>query len=106
MVVSSPLINFSRAGARCRTPYGTQTGGGGRHLFYTQPPGFSIPSVGGWLPGVDIRSDGGHVILPEGKRLSSWLHGSARATDDLMLFSVEERLDLMDRQQVDQILMS
>jgi putative DNA primase/helicase len=41
------------------------TGGGGRHLFYMHPPGFKIPGVRGWLPGVDIRSDGGYVVLPE-----------------------------------------
>jgi hypothetical protein len=46
------------------------TGGGGRHLSYEHPPGFSIPSVRGWLPGVDIKSDGGYVILPEGKHKS------------------------------------
>jgi hypothetical protein len=46
------------------------TGGGGRHLFYMHPPGFVIPSVRGWLPGVDMKSDGGYVILPEGKHKS------------------------------------
>lgn len=46
------------------------TGGGGRHLLYMQPLGFKIPSVRGWLPGVDIKSDGGYVILPEGRHKS------------------------------------
>jgi Bifunctional DNA primase/polymerase, N-terminal len=46
------------------------TDGGGRHLFYTYPLGFKIPSTRGWLPGVDIRSDGGYVILPEGRHIS------------------------------------
>jgi hypothetical protein len=36
-----------------------------------------------------------------GERLSSWLYGNPGATDDRMLFSVEEGLDLMDEQQVD-----
>jgi replicative DNA helicase len=48
----------------------SMTGGGGRHLFYTVPFGFKIPSTRGWLPGVDIRSDGGYVILPEGTHKS------------------------------------
>jgi hypothetical protein len=48
-----------------------------------------------------ILGEGG---LDLGERLSSWLHGNPRATDDLMLFSVEEGLDLMDQQQVDQII--
>ena len=49
------------------------------------------------------------LILGEGgfdlsERLSSWLHGNPGATDDRMLFSVEEGLDLMDQQEVDQII--
>ena len=39
-----------------------------------------------------------------GERLRSWLHGNPAATDDRVLFSVEEGLDLMDQQQVDQII--
>jgi replicative DNA helicase len=46
------------------------TGGGGRHLLYMHPLGVQIPSVRGWLPGVDIKSDGGYVILPEGRHKS------------------------------------
>jgi hypothetical protein len=38
------------------------------------------------------------------ERLSSWLYGHPGATDDRVLFSVEEGLDLMDQQQVDQII--
>jgi AAA domain len=49
------------------------------------------------------------LILGEGgfdlnERLSSWLHGNPGATDDRMLFSVEEGLDLMDPQEVNQII--
>jgi hypothetical protein len=29
------------------------TGGGGQHLFYLTSPGFVIPSVTGWMPGID-----------------------------------------------------
>ena len=46
------------------------TGGGGRHLFYQHPPGLAIPSMRGLLPGIDIKSDGGYVILPEGRHKS------------------------------------
>ncbi len=40
------------------------TGGGGRHLFWSDPWG--VPSSGsrGVLPGVDVKSDGGYVVLP------------------------------------------
>ena len=48
-----------------------------------------------------ILGEGGFDV---GERLSSWLHGNPGATDDRMLFSVEEGLDLMDQQEVDQII--
>jgi hypothetical protein len=54
------------------------TGGGGQHLFYTHPLGFVIPSKRGWMPGVDIKSDAGYVILPESRHISGgqyyWLN--------------------------------
>ena len=62
-----------------------------------------------WL-GHEVNESGhAALILGEGgfdlsERLSSWLHGNPGATDDRMLFSVEEGLDLMDQQQVDQII--
>ena len=46
------------------------TGGGGRHLFYAYPPDIAVPSRKPWLPGVDVKSDGGYVILPEGEHIS------------------------------------
>ena len=62
-----------------------------------------------WL-GHEVNESGhAALILGEGgfdlgERLSSWLHGSPGASDDRMLFSVEEGLDLMDQQEVDQII--
>jgi len=62
-----------------------------------------------WL-GHEVNESGhAALILGEGgfdlsERLSSWLHGNPGATDDRMLFSVEEGLDLMDQQEVDQII--
>src|SRR5215217_2817961 len=62
-----------------------------------------------WL-GHEVN-ESGHAALSLGEggfdlseRLSSWLHGNPGATDDRMLFSVEEGLDLMDQQEVDQII--
>lgn len=45
------------------------TGGGGRHIFFRHPPDVAIPSgtnifANTYGPGVDIRADGGYVILP------------------------------------------
>jgi putative DNA primase/helicase len=46
------------------------TGGGGRHLFHLIPPGLAIPSRKPWIPGVDVKSEGGYVILPEASHKS------------------------------------
>jgi hypothetical protein len=41
------------------------TGGGGRHLFFRAPAGARIGNSAGKLgPGIDIRADGGYVVLP------------------------------------------
>jgi len=59
------------------------TGGGGRHLFYDSN-GMKIPSVKGWLRGVDIKSELGYVILPEGRHKSGthyrWINWEAQLT--------------------------
>jgi replicative DNA helicase len=63
------------------------TGGGGRYLFYHHPLGFVIPGVRGWMPGIDIKSDGGYVILPEGLHKSGvpyrWLNWEVQAPTEL-----------------------
>ena len=42
-----------------------QTGGGGLHYFFDLPAGVRVPiSVGRLGPGLDIRCDGGYVVLP------------------------------------------
>lgn len=39
------------------------TGGGGRHLFFAYPDESTIGNRTSWLQGVDVKSDGGYVIL-------------------------------------------
>jgi hypothetical protein len=39
------------------------TGGGGRHILFRHPGG-KIPSTAGFLPGLDIRADGGYFVAP------------------------------------------
>jgi putative DNA primase/helicase len=46
------------------------TGGGGRHLFFSYPQAATVGNRVNWLPGVDVRSDGGYVILPPGTHVS------------------------------------
>lgn len=53
----------------------SKTGGGGRHLFFKYPTdGTRIGNRVGWLPGVDVRSDGGYVILPPGNHISGGMY--------------------------------
>lgn len=46
------------------------TGGNGRHLFFTYPTDLTVGNRVNWLPGLDVRSDGGYVILPPGTHIS------------------------------------
>lgn len=39
------------------------TGGGGRHLFFAYPEDSTVGNRTGWIQGVDVKSDGGYVIL-------------------------------------------
>lgn len=46
------------------------TGGGGRHLYFRHP-GHAVPnSVGRLGPGLDVRADGGYVLVPPSRHLS------------------------------------
>jgi hypothetical protein len=40
-----------------------RTGGGGRHLYFAHPGG-NVPSIAGVRSGLDIRADGGYVVVP------------------------------------------
>jgi len=61
--------------ADIRLPIGTPTvltGGGGLHHFFRYAEG--IGNRVGWLPGVDIRSDGGYVVLPGGRHIAGGMY--------------------------------
>jgi putative DNA primase/helicase len=45
------------------------TGGGGYHL-YLKHPGIHIPCKNGWMPGIDIKADGGYVVAPPSLHIS------------------------------------
>jgi len=40
-----------------------ETGGGGRHYLFRHP-GFPVPNAVKILPGVDLRGDGGYIVVP------------------------------------------
>ena len=54
---------WKKVGARGETVR-TLTPSGGIHLWFTAPPGEFAPSVGKFLPGIDIRAGGSYVMLP------------------------------------------
>lgn len=68
------------------------TGGRGQHLYFKMPSdGSGIGNRANWLPGVDIRGNGGHVIAPpslhaSGARYSwqNWGHEIAEAPEVLV----------------------
>lgn len=68
-----------------------RTGGQGRHLILSYPRGRRVRNRVNWLPGVDVRGDGGYVILPGSRHISGgtyeWLNPGvpvAAAPDDLL----------------------
>jgi putative DNA primase/helicase len=46
------------------------TGGGGYHLIYTLPFGLELRNRNDMLPGVDVRADGGYILLPPSRHRS------------------------------------
>ena len=64
---------LAEAGAISLTPRG------GRHYLFRRPPGKTWRcSVGRLAPGIDIRTDGGYILVPPsqtGKRLYGWVPG-------------------------------
>jgi hypothetical protein len=54
----------------------SQTGGGGRHYFF-QHPGGHVGNIGGLRPGLDIKADGGQVVVEPSRHPSggqyTWL---------------------------------
>ena len=58
------------------------TGGGGVHYFYSYPEG-GIKSRPGFLPGIDIKSDGGYVILAPSIHPNGGVYGFDSCSDPL-----------------------
>ena len=78
-----------------------KTGGGGSHILLHWPHTTgvrpAIPSRANWLPGVDIRADGGYIVVAPSRHVSgefySWQDGAALAviTNDLLNVLANER---------------
>lgn len=46
-----------------------ETGGGGRHLYFSHP-GDSVQNRVGLFPGIDLRGDGGYIVAPPSLHVS------------------------------------
>ena len=71
-VASLDAICSRRHGARdllLRSPM-SQTGSGGMHFFFRNNPDGSIRNKVKFLPGLDIRSEGGYVVVPPSNHVS------------------------------------
>jgi Bifunctional DNA primase/polymerase, N-terminal len=59
------LAKLERAGAPVPKIARTRTGGGGIHVFFRYPGSTEIRNSAGLLgPGLDIRGEGGYVVVP------------------------------------------
>lgn len=56
-----------------------RTGGRGAHYFFKPRPGTNLPNKVGFMPGLDIRSEGGYVVAPPSNHASgdmyTWVAG-------------------------------
>jgi hypothetical protein len=63
-----------------------RTGGGGLHLLFRHPGGTqAIPNAVGLRPGIDIRGDGGYLVVPPSRHASGREYEWERAPEDTEL---------------------
>ena len=76
------LSRLERVGVPVPKTARARTGGGGIHLFFRYPRGTEIRNSTGLLgPGLDVRGEGGYVVVPPSRTQSSyqWVDSSALA---------------------------
>ena len=67
------LAKLERAGAPAPKTARARTGGGGIHVFFRYPRGTEIRNSAGLLgPGLDVRGEGGYVVVPPSRTQSSY----------------------------------
>jgi Bifunctional DNA primase/polymerase, N-terminal len=79
---SESLTKLERAGAPVPKTARTRTGGGGIHVFFRYPGGTEIRNSAGLLgAGLDVRGEGGYVVVPPSRTQSSyqWVDSSSLA---------------------------
>ena len=73
-----------------------RTGGSGIHIFFRYPRGTEIRNSAGLLgPGLDVRGEGGYVVVPPSRTQSSyqWIDSSALAEASWLIERLAERDD-------------
>jgi hypothetical protein len=67
------LAKLERAGAPAPKTARASTGGGGIHVFFRSPRGTQIRNSAGLLgPGLDVRGEGGYVVVPPSRTEDSY----------------------------------
>jgi hypothetical protein len=97
------LAALERTGGPLPRTARTRTGGGGMHVFFRYPEGETVRNSAGRLgPGLDVRGEGGYVVVPPSRTRSAyeWLDRAPLAQATWLLaclsgpqtYSGEERL--------------
>jgi hypothetical protein len=76
------LAALERAGGPLPETAKSRTGGGGTHVFFAYPAGEVVRSSAGKLgPGLDVRGEGGYVVVPPSRTQGAyvWLDRSPLA---------------------------
>jgi hypothetical protein len=71
----------------------SRTGGGGVHVFFKYPVGEEVRNSAGWLgPGLDVRGEGGYVVVPPSRTQSAyeWIDRSPPAEAAWLLERLSE----------------
>lgn len=64
------LSDWMRNNGPLPETFTVQTGGGGTHRYFNYPSGGTVPGRNSWLQHVDVKSDGGYVLLPDSRHVS------------------------------------
>jgi len=88
------LAKLERTGTPTPKTARARTGGGGIHVFFRNPSGTKIRNSAGLLgPGLDVRGDGGYVVVPPSRTQGpyQWVDSSPLAEASWLLERLAER---------------
>ena len=88
------LAKLERTGTPTPKTARARTGGGGIHVFFRNPSGTKIRNSAGLLgPGLDVRGDGGYVVVPPSRTQGpyKWVDSSPLAEASWLLERLAER---------------